>query len=142
MCGFIPSSGDCHFTELRLPFSLYRMHFALTNKTQRIEALNTQYRFTCKCEACENNYPTFLKQSHNFNVPILVGTRDFDSLITYDFDYALKNYRRYCEFLTSNGHDYPCKQISSTEECLKMAFYILVDAVPLKAKMGVKPANP
>lgn len=113
----------------------------MANKTQRIEALSTQYRFTCKCEACENNYPTFHKQTQNLNVPVLVGTKDFESLISYDFDYALKNYRRYCDCLTDNAHDYPCKQISSTEECLKMALYILVDAVPLKAKMGVKPLN-
>lgn len=122
-------------------FFYFSLHFALTNKIQRIEALSTQYRFTCKCEACENNYPTFMKQTLSFNVPLLVGTNDYDSLISYDFDYALKNYRRYCEVLTNNAQDYPCKQISSTEECLKMALYILVDAVPLKAKMFVKLIN-
>lgn len=61
------------------------------------------------------------------------------SLIAYDFDFALKNYRKYCEFLTKHGEAYPCDQISSAEESLKMALHILVDAVPLKAKMNQSP---
>lgn len=113
----------------------------MAHKDQRIKALSTQYRFTCNCEACEKDYPTFLKQVYNFNVPEMIGTKDFNGLISYDFDYAIQNYRRYCEFLTKNGDNYPCNQISSAEECLKMALYIMVDAVPLKAKMGVKPSN-
>lgn len=59
-----------------------------------------------------------------------------EKLVVYDFDFALKNYPRYCQFLTEHASAYPCAQISAAEESLKMALHILVDAVPLKAKMN------
>lgn len=98
-----------------------------------------QYLFTCKCEACENDYPKFGKLMPKLFVPYVNDEHHMKSLIAYDFDFALKNYRKYCEFLTKHGDVYPCDQISSAEESLKMALHILVDAVPLKAKMNQSP---
>lgn len=69
-------------------------------------------------------------------VPYVIDETHTANLIAYDFNFALKNYRKYCEFLTKHGDNYPCHQISSAEEYLKMALHILVDAVPLKAKMN------
>lgn len=109
-------------------------------KANRIDTLSVQYRFTCKCEACSNDYPLIGKLRPKQFVPYINDTKDMESLIAYDFSYALKNYRKYCEFLTKHGDSYPCDQISSAEECLKMALHILVDAVPLKAKMNQSPA--
>ena len=98
-----------------------------------------QYRFTCKCEACQNDYPTIGKLQPKLFVPYANDEEDMKSLIAYDFDFALKNYRKYCEFLTKHGDAYPCLQISHVEESLKMALHILVDAVPLKARMNQIP---
>uniref|UniRef100_A0A1I8N6E5 Protein-lysine N-methyltransferase SMYD4 n=1 Tax=Musca domestica TaxID=7370 RepID=A0A1I8N6E5_MUSDO len=114
----------------------YGAHFAILPKSKRIETLSIQYRFTCKCEACENDYPTFVKLQRKMFVPYVIDETHTANLIAYDFNFALKNYRKYCEFLTKHGDNYPCHQISSAEEYLKMALHILVDAVPLKAKMN------
>ena len=94
-----------------------------------------QYRFICKCEACENDYPNFGKLQPKLFVPYINGEDDTNNLVAFNYDYAVENYQKYCDFLTKHGGEYPCDQISSVEECLKMALHIMVDAVPLKAKM-------
>lgn len=119
-------------------FSFRSAHFAVLSKSKRIERLSIQYHFTCKCEACENDYPTYaiLQYQCKESIPYIIDGTHTNSLINYDFDFALTNYRKYCEYLTKHGEKYPCHQISSAEESLKMALHILVDAVPLKAKMN------
>lgn len=94
-----------------------------------------QYRFNCKCEACELDYPMYKAMPFKEKVPLVNDDLDMKLLSAYNYDFALSNYRKYCDFLTENGGAYPCSQISSAEECLKMALHIMVDAVPLKAKM-------
>ncbi|XP_037825003.1 SET and MYND domain-containing protein 4 [Lucilia sericata] len=127
----IPAGGMLHDN--------YGQHYAISPKAKRIDILSMQYRFTCKCEACEQDYPTIDKLMPKLFVPYVNDEHHISSLIAYDFDFALKNYRKYCEFLTKYGEAYPCDQISSAEESLKMALHILVDAVPLKAKMNQSP---
>lgn len=114
---------------------LCSVHFADSTRAQRFEKLYTQYHFTCKCEACLNDYPNYIKLQPKRFVPYANDETDNDSLIRYDYDFAMDNYRKYCEFLTKHANAYPCAQISAAEECLKMALHILLDAVPLKAKM-------
>ncbi|XP_017069459.1 SET and MYND domain-containing protein 4 [Drosophila eugracilis] len=113
----------------------YGAHFAIFNKQRRLDTLSMQYRFDCKCEGCELDYPTFGQMPHKATVPSVTDDTDMKSLGAYNYDFAVSNYRKYCEFLTQYGAAYPCEQISSAEECLKMALHIMVDAVPLKAKM-------
>lgn len=120
------------FNEHLCPFSA---HFAIFSKQQRQDTLSMQYRFDCKCEGCELDYPTFSRMSHKTSVPLVTDDPDMKLLGAYNYDFAVSNYRKYCDFLTQYGDAYPCKQISSAEECLKMALHIMVDAVPLKAKM-------
>jgi len=71
---------------------------------------------------------------HKATVPSVTDDTEL-ALSSYNYDFAVSNYRKYCDFLTQYGDDYPCEQISSAEECLKMALHIMADAVPLKAKM-------
>ncbi|KAH8319838.1 hypothetical protein KR074_007364 [Drosophila pseudoananassae] len=113
----------------------YGAHFAIFSKQKRKDTLSMQYRFDCKCEGCELDYPTFFQMSHKASVPLVTDDPDLKLLGDYNYDFAVSNYRKYCDFLTQCGDAYPCKQISSAEECLKMALHIMVDAVPLKAKM-------
>ncbi|KAH8320899.1 hypothetical protein KR067_011895 [Drosophila pandora] len=113
----------------------YGAHFAIFNKQQRQDTLSMQYRFDCKCEGCELDYPTFGRMSYKTSVPVVTDDPDMKLLGAYNYEFAVSNYRKYCDFLTQYGDAYPCKQISSAEECLKMALHIMVDAVPLKAKM-------
>lgn len=120
---------------LNLLFLLKSSHFAIFDKKQRQERLSMQYRFNCKCEACELDYPMYKAMPFKEKVPLVNDDLDMKLLSAYNYDFALSNYRKYCDFLTENGGAYPCSQISSAEECLKMALHIMVDAVPLKAKM-------
>ncbi|EDW73803.1 uncharacterized protein Dwil_GK19653 [Drosophila willistoni] len=113
----------------------YGAHFAIFSKKERQETLSMQYRFNCKCEACELDYPTFVRMPRKATVPSVNDDRDMKSLGAYNYDFAASNYRKYCDFLTQYAAAYPCEQISTAEECLKMALHIMMDAVPLKAKM-------
>lgn len=112
----------------------YGNHFALQRKKDRIENLQMQYRFTCKCEACEGEYPMFSEIQPKPGVPYVNNEVDMERLMNYDWEFALSKYRDYCEILNQYAHYYPCAQIGHAEESLKMALHILVDAVPLKAK--------
>ncbi|KMY93095.1 SET and MYND domain-containing protein 4 [Drosophila simulans] len=112
----------------------YGAHFVISSKEQRLKRLSLQYRFDCKCEACELNYPMFGMMPHKPTVPSVTDDTEV-ALSSYNYDFAVSNYRKYCDFLTQYGDAYPCEQISSAEECLKMALHIMADAVPLKAKM-------
>ncbi|XP_055372440.1 SET and MYND domain-containing protein 4 [Condylostylus longicornis] len=112
----------------------YGYHYATKRRELRQKKLETQYRFKCSCEACKYDYPLFEKLPVPTEVPDEVEYDDITSLMSYDFQYALSNYKRYYEFLNRFSKYYPCAQISAAEESLKMALNILVDAVPLKAK--------
>jgi len=94
-----------------------------------------QYRFNCKCEACELDHPKYKGMPHKATVPLVNDDTDMKLLGASNYEFAIGNYQKYCDFLTEYGAAYPCAQISSAEECLKMALHIMVDAVPLKAKM-------
>lgn len=94
-----------------------------------------QYRFNCKCEACELDYAKYRNLPFKASVPLVSNDTDLKLLGAYNYEFALNNYQKYCDFLTQNADAFPCAQISSAEECLKMALHIMVDAVPLKAKM-------
>ncbi|EDW10235.1 SET and MYND domain-containing protein 4 [Drosophila mojavensis] len=113
----------------------YGAHFAVFGKKQRQETLSMQYRFNCKCEACELDYAKYRNLPFKASVPLVSNDTDLKLLGAYNYEFALNNYQKYCDFLTQNADAFPCAQISSAEECLKMALHIMVDAVPLKAKM-------
>ncbi|KAH8354910.1 hypothetical protein KR093_000930 [Drosophila rubida] len=113
----------------------YGAHFAIFSKKERQERLSMQYRFNCNCEACELDHPKYKGMPHKATVPLVNDDTDMKLLSAYNYDFAIGNYQKYCDFLTEYGAAYPCAQISSAEECLKMALHIMVDAVPLKAKM-------
>ncbi|KAL5286006.1 hypothetical protein ACFFRR_007601 [Megaselia abdita] len=117
-------------------FENYGSHFLQQPKMERQQYLSSQFRFVCKCEACENNY-NMAMMLPRANIPSTVNTpKDNDHLSKFDFQYALKNLEKYTEYLKIYGErNYPNFQIQGAEECFKMALKILVGAVHLRAKI-------
>lgn len=60
---------------------------------------------------------------------------DFKSFKTYDWQFSLDNRWKYCNFVTYYHFSSSWDQISSTEERFKAELIILIDAVPIKAKL-------
>lgn len=115
-------------------FFLFSYHFASQTKAVRQKRLSSQYRFNCRCDACENDYSHF-HILPKLDIPDIITEADIDHLKNLDFQYATNNFFRYKEYLDKYGKLlYPCDQLCAAEECLKMAWKILVDAIPLKAK--------
>lgn len=92
-----------------------------------------QYKFQCQCEACKEDYPLF-KVLPEANIPALLSETDISSITNFDKKFARQNFSRFCTYLQKYGKHYPCTQISSVEECLKMCLLILVNNMPLKLK--------
>lgn len=97
----------------------------------RQKQLLLQYKFQCKCLPCQQNYPLFddLKTA---NIPTLLQKSDIEKIAQLNKTFARENFSRFCTYLNQYGEHYPCKQISSVEECLKMCLHLLVGNIPLK----------
>lgn len=113
---------------MNLTFSFHHCH---ERSVERQKQLLLQYKFRCQCEPCQEDYPLFtdLKQA---NIPNLLTETDFSRIAKLDSKYARENFSRFCTYLNQYGDQYPCTQISSVEECLKMCLLILVNNKPLK----------
>ncbi|XP_064095006.1 SET and MYND domain-containing protein 4-like [Macrobrachium nipponense] len=57
----------------------YGEHYGLKPLTQRRSVLQQQYYFECKCEACENNWPTYLSLSDKYKLKCLMCSKKIDS---------------------------------------------------------------
>lgn len=114
-------------------FLLYRCsyHHSHERLDVRQNQLLSQYKFKCQCAPCQNDYPTFA-ELQEANIPTLLTSVDIDSIMRLDKQFARQNFSRFCTYLNKYGDHYPCKQISSVEECLKMCLLILINNIPLK----------
>lgn len=95
----------------------------------RRKNLKTQYNFHCECVACSEDYPPFANLQ-NAPIPDVVTDRDLKALNKYTLD-CEDLYYKYCTYLTQYDQHYPCLQLSSAQECLKMCFNVLMRNVPL-----------
>lgn len=115
-----------HFSILI--FSYHHSHEPLDVRQKQ---LLLQYKFKCQCEPCQKNYQTFTELK-DANIPTLLTEDDINSVTKHDKKFARQNFSRFCTYLNKYGEHYPCKQLSSVEECLKMCLLILVNNIPLK----------
>lgn len=114
-------------------FDNYGYHHCLENLADRQNSLKNQYMFNCSCEACVGNYPLF----HALNNITL----DFDEFLGNDveeltqlcYKTAKKRFKEYCMFLSKFDSNYPCKEISSLQECLLRCSFIF-KLTPAKMK--------
>lgn len=111
--------------------TIFRYHHSHESLENRQKQLLLQYKFRCQCEPCQKDYPKF-SELEEANIPTILTETDIKRITNLDKDFARKNFSRFCTYLYKYGHHYPCSQISSVEECLKMCLLILVNNIPLK----------
>lgn len=112
---------------------LSRYHHSHEGLESRQKQLLLQYKFKCQCEPCQKNYPPFV-ELQEADIPTLLTKTDINKIIELDKKFARQNFSRFCTYLNKYSKHYPCQQISSVEECLKMCLLILVNNIPLKLK--------
>lgn len=110
-----------------------RFHHSHEPLEVRQKQLQLQYKFRCECEACQKDFPLF-KDLHEAKIPALLSETDIGSITNFDKQFARENFSRFCTYLQKHSENYPCTQLSSVEECLKMCLLILVNNIPLKLK--------
>lgn len=120
-------------SEITLIFRsiFFRYHHSHERLEVRQKQLLQQYKFSCQCIPCQKDYPIFneLKDEH---IPKLLTDNDITRITNLDKSFARQNFARFCTYLQNYAEYYPCTQISSVEECLKMCLLILVNNIPLK----------
>lgn len=109
----------------------FRYHHSHEPLDVRQKNLFLQYKFKCECEPCLKNYSLFVDLPQA-SLPKLLTDKDIQSIVNLDKKFAAANFGRFCKYLTEHGDHYPCNQISSVEESLKMCLHLLVGNVPLK----------
>lgn len=118
-------------SKLNIIIYIHRYHHSHEPLEVRQKQLLLQYKFRCQCDACKHDYPVF-KELKEANIPTLLTDDDITRITSLDKEFARQNFSRFCTYLFKYAEHYPCTQISSVEECLKMCLLILVNNIPLK----------
>jgi hypothetical protein len=100
----------------------YRFHHCLETHRQRQAGLNSQYKFLCRCIACESptKFPLYqdLQHKDSLNFDAFLGN-DLQYLSACDLNRAYEKFDSYCRYIDEkDGKNYPCYEISSLQECL------------------------
>lgn len=104
-------------------FDNYGFHHCLEDFQQRQTSLLT-YMFKCSCEACSADFPLYgllRTVDRNFNKFL---KDDIDRLMVFDTKRAKERFYAYCEYLNKYDNNYPCREVSSIQECLLRCFTI------------------
>ncbi|XP_052862156.1 SET and MYND domain-containing protein 4 [Anopheles cruzii] len=108
-------------------FDNYGKHHCLDDLTSRREELAKQYKFCCRCEACENNYGRLSKLPR-------VDVLQFGAIDTYGIHAKLVRHQpkvaaellpKLVGYLNNLGCQYPRYELSATQELFLRAFEIL-----------------
>lgn len=101
----------------------------------RRKNLRFQYNFLCECVACVDDYPPFANLPYAPLQGVVTDT-DIKKLESFTLD-CEDLYFKYCMFLATADKHYPSVQVNSTQECLKMCFFLLMRNVPLALRAKV-----
>lgn len=118
-------------------FDNYGFHHCLENFNERQSGLAGQYMFKCFCEACTQKFPLFpeLKLIDKKLEKFL--SDDIQMLSTLDVDRAIDRFKSYCEYIDRKDKNYPCKEVSSIQECLLRCMTIFTMS-EFKLKLAAK----
>lgn len=127
-------------------FDNYGFHHALSERASRQKMLKSQYKFTCNCEACVNNWPTYLNLHQAKNLPVsiakkkqlLLNNDNISKLQKGDFDTALNLYKPLCVLLKVLEDYAPCVELADCQESFKQCVSILEEIVPYGCNQHVQ----
>lgn len=99
-------------------FDNYGFHHCLEDFEERQTKLMNQYVFKCCCEACLKKFPLYpdLRQYDKKLESFL--SDDIQLLSALDFKRANARFKAYCDYLAKADKNYPCREVSSVQECL------------------------
>jgi len=105
-------------------FDNYGYHHCLESLRERQTSLNNQYMFKCTCAACFYNYKLFpqLKNATK-SFDTFIG-KDVSELQNLNMETAQRRLKDYCKMINKLDKQYPCREISSLQECLLRCFFI------------------
>lgn len=103
----------------------------MEGRLSRRTSLKFQYKFDCICEACSDNWPTYLSLSSG-KIPTilsrhcerLLGSEVIEHLQKGDFKFACEQYRALCDLAEALEPYAPCKELADCQETLKQCLAI------------------
>ncbi|KAJ2945528.1 hypothetical protein O0L34_g345 [Tuta absoluta] len=118
-------------------FDNYGAHHALQDRRTRQDSLRFQYKFSCLCEACVNDWPTYLHMKRS-NIPSdilrrkdkLLNSNAIDDLQKGNRGTALKLFGPLCRLVEELDQYAPCGELADCQESLKQCLTILKGLVP------------
>lgn len=100
-------------------------HHVLHSLHERKNGLMERYQFSCKCEACLNNFPLFEHLSEcdkGFDEFI---DSDLDQLEEFSAEDAGKAILKYSGYINKQMKHFPCYEICLLQECILRCFRTL-----------------
>uniref|UniRef100_A0A182S986 MYND-type domain-containing protein n=1 Tax=Anopheles maculatus TaxID=74869 RepID=A0A182S986_9DIPT len=104
-----------------------RMHHSLMPRKERQQALENQYRFHCRCEACVNDYPLYLDlPSIDCSQHGAIDEQAIHAdLVIHNAQKAAELMPKLRRYLNDIGQQYPRKETCSCQELFLRSFQIL-----------------
>ncbi|CAG9788626.1 unnamed protein product [Diatraea saccharalis] len=119
-------------------FDNYGAHHAIQDRVTRQQQLKFQYKFTCLCEACINDWPTYLQIRPARNLPKklkmrkekLLDVTAINKLQKGDKAVAEMLLQPLCELAEDLESYAPCTELADCQESLKQCLEIFLGVVP------------
>lgn len=109
----------------------------MEDRVSRHAQLKFQYKFNCMCEACCDNWPTYLflrpgkiPNILKYRSQGLIGPETIERLQKDDRIFAYEQFKPLCELAQVLEPYAPCKELADCQEALKQCLAILEGTVP------------